>query len=247
MFETVASVLVRFLVCFLIGSIPFAVLSMLGSGIDIRRVGSGNPGFNNVLRVSSRRAVLALIGDMGKGYFAVWLVLRGWPATAAQLGSHAWLAGSVATAWFYAFGAVLGHCFSPFLKFNGGKGIATSGGAMLVLHPIWAVVALAYFTAARITGGKLKWREAGTIASLTTWVLFPLLMFLFVGPQDAICSAVMLVFLVWRHKRNVQSLVFGPSRDVPGPLPATTGPEGCENVPLPPQLTADDGQLTTDN
>ena len=76
MFE---NVVIRLLVCFLIGSIPFAVVSMTGSGIDIRKVGSGNPGFNNVLRVSSRRAVVALVGDMGKGALAVWLVLRNAP------------------------------------------------------------------------------------------------------------------------------------------------------------------------
>ncbi|MGH9455231.1 MAG: glycerol-3-phosphate acyltransferase, partial [Terriglobia bacterium] len=70
---------VRCVICFLLGSIPFAVLSMLGSEIDIRKVGSGNPGFNNVLRVSKGRAVIALIGDMGKGFLALWIVLRAWP------------------------------------------------------------------------------------------------------------------------------------------------------------------------
>src|SRR6266852_2673563 len=111
-------VLVGLLVCFLIGSIPFAVVAMLGTGIDIRRVGSGNPGFNNVLRVSKPRAVLALIGDMGKGFLAIWLFHK---------------AGEpVALGWLYGFAAILGHCYSPFLKFNGGKGIATSGGVMLV-------------------------------------------------------------------------------------------------------------------
>src|SRR5206468_10856865 len=101
MFE---SVLVRLLVCFLIGSIPFAVVSMTGSGVDIRKVGSGNPGFNNVLRVSSRRAVVALVGDMGKGGLAVWLVLYAWPAHLPQV---AWAAGhtvspaGTALGWFY--------------------------------------------------------------------------------------------------------------------------------------------------
>ena len=72
-FSSVTPLLIPLLVCFILGSIPFAVLAMLGTGIDIRRVGSGNPGFNNVLRVSKPRAVLALIGDMGKGALAIWL------------------------------------------------------------------------------------------------------------------------------------------------------------------------------
>jgi len=248
MFE---SVLVRLLVCFLIGSIPFAVVSMTGSGVDIRRVGSGNPGFNNVLRVSSRRAVVALVGDMGKGALAVWLVLYVWPAHLPQAAwAHgawagvAWAAGhpvfpahrvvpaGIALGWSYGLAAVLGHCFSPFLRFKGGKGIATSGGVMLVLYPVWAVIALAYFTAARIAGGKLKWREAGTIASLTTWALFVLLMLFFVGRLDAACAAVMLSFLTWRHKKNLQNLLLGPLSVVRGQLPTDAEAQPCGNEPL---------------
>src|SRR6516165_12073129 len=139
------AILLRLLVCFAIGSIPFAVISMLGTGIDIRKVRSGNPGFNNVLRVSKGRAVLALVGDMGKGYLAVWLVYRLFHLPG----------DSVGMGWLYGFAAVLGHCYSPLLRFNGGKGIATSGGVMLVLYPFWATTALAYFTIARISFGRL--------------------------------------------------------------------------------------------
>ena len=261
MFE---SVLVRLLVCFLIGSIPFAVVSMIGSGVDIRKVGSGNPGFNNVLRVSSRRAVVALVGDMGKGALAVWLVLYAWPAHLPQAwAQRAWAQGAwagvawaashpvfpahpvfpvgIALGWSYGLAAVLGHCFSPFLRFKGGKGIATSGGVMLVLYPVWAVIALAYFTAARIAGGKLKWREAGTVASLTTWALFVLLMLFFVGRPDAACAAVMLSFLTWRHKKNLQNLFAGrPWSVVGGPLPADAEAPPRGNEPLAGQLTTDD-------
>src|SRR5215470_6359288 len=147
-------IVLRLLVCFAIGSIPFAVIAMLGTGIDIRKVGSGNPGFNNVLRVSKGRAVLALIGDMGKGYLAVWLVYRMFhlPGDGVALG------------WLFGFAAVLGHCYSPFLKFNGGKGVATSAGVVLVLYPRWALVALAYFAIFRVVAGKLNWREAGARA-----------------------------------------------------------------------------------
>src|SRR5579859_172054 len=99
--------LLRLLVCFLLGSIPFAVVAMAGSGIDIRKVGSGNPGFNNVLRVSKWRAVIALAGDMGKGYLALhWTMHTGDP---------------LRFGWLLGFAAVIGHCYSPFLRFNGGK------------------------------------------------------------------------------------------------------------------------------
>ena len=190
---TTLGIIVRFIICFLLGSIPFAVLAMMGSGVDIRTVGSGNPGFNNVLRVNKWRAVLTLIGDLGKGYFAVWL---------ASHGAH-----GVALGWLFGFGAILGHCFSPFLKFNGGKGIATSAGVMLQLYPLFAAVALAFFVVMRVTGSKLKWPEAGAMASMTTWVLFVVLMLAFVHTQDAVYAALMTLFLGWRHKKNFRNLL----------------------------------------
>jgi acyl phosphate:glycerol-3-phosphate acyltransferase len=186
-------IIVRFIICFLLGSIPFAVLAMMGSGTDIRTVGSGNPGFNNVLRVSKWRAVLTLAGDLGKGYFAVWL---------ASHGAH-----GVALGWLFGFGAILGHCFSPFLKFNGGKGIATSAGVMLQLYPLFAAVALAFFVVMRLTGSRMKWPEAGATASMSTWVLFVILMLAFVSPQDAVYAALLTLFLGWRHKKNFQNLL----------------------------------------
>jgi glycerol-3-phosphate acyltransferase PlsY len=197
--------LVRLLVCFALGSIPFAVISMAGTGIDIRTVGSGNPGFNNVLRVSKGRAVIALVGDLGKGYLAVWLVVKAWPIPDPWPDAIGW-------AWICGFAAVLGHCFSPWLRFNGGKGIATSAGVMLMLYPLWAAVALAYFIASRVALGRLRWREAGATASLTTWILFVILMLVFVGRVDAGYAALMTLFLAYRHRKNLQTLLHDSSK-----------------------------------
>jgi len=185
-------VIIGLAVSFVLGSIPFAVLSMWGTGIDIRRVGSGNPGFNNVLRVSKPRAVVALIGDMGKGFLAIWLFCKA--------------GDGVAFGWLFGFAAVLGHCYSPFLKFSGGKGIATSGGVMLRLYPFWAAISLVVFVLFRVGGSKLKWKEAGAIASISGWVFFALFMIIFVGHWDAAYAALMTLFLVWRHKKNLQNL-----------------------------------------
>jgi len=183
-------------VSFILGSIPFAVLAMLGTGIDIRRVGSGNPGFNNVLRVSKPRAVVALIGDLGKGILAVWLFCRFF-----YNGDDRVMLG-----WLCGFAVVLGHCYSPFLKFKGGKGIATSTGVMLVLYPFWAVIAVPLYIVLRVVGSKLKWKEPGAIASISSWVFFALLVAVFVGRWDAAYAALMTLFLVWRHKKNFQNL-----------------------------------------
>ena len=189
MFE---SIYVNSLGCFLAGSIPFAVVAMWGSGIDIRQVGSGNPGFNNVLRVSKGRAVIALMGDMGKGFLPVWWLLQsGEPQEYS---------------WFYGFAAVFGHCYSPWLKFNGGKGVATSAGVMLVLFPQWAALALGFFAVIRLLASRLKWPEAGMIGSLAAWLLFTALMFLYGGSRDPVNAALMTLFLGWRHQQNFRNL-----------------------------------------
>jgi len=193
-------IFIRLLVCFVLGSIPFAVISMAGSGIDIRKVGSGNPGFNNVLRVSKGRAVIALMGDLGKGYLAVWLVLKAWQVPDPWPSPIGW-------GWVCGFAAVIGHCFSPWLRFNGGKGIATSAGVMLVLYPMWSAVALVYFVLSRVWLGKLRAREAGATASLTTWILFTILALIFVGRSDAAYAALMTAFLAWRHHKNLRKFL----------------------------------------
>ncbi len=193
------AVMLGWVFCFLVGSIPFAVIAMAGSGVDIRKVGSGNPGFNNVLRVSRGRAVLTLIGDMGKGVLAVGLALYAWPVAGLAL-------DRATLGWVFGMAAILGHCYSPFLKFNGGKGVATSGGVMLILYPVWAAAALVYFALARVALAKLKWREAGATASMSTWALFTLLMFFAVGRREAALAALITIFLGWRHKKNFHNL-----------------------------------------
>jgi len=185
---------IQALLSFLSGSIPFAVIAMWGSGIDIRTVGSGNPGFNNVLRVSKPRALLTLAGDMLKGYLPVLAFY--------QPGADPAFEG-----WLYAFAAVFGHCYSPWLKFNGGKGIATSAGVMLRLFPMLALGGLAFFVVLRLLGSRRKWPEAGAIASVATWVFFTVMLYLYVGPGTLRFGLAMTVFLAWRHKDNARRLL----------------------------------------
>ena len=102
-----------------LGSVPFGLLLAKAAGKgDIRQVGSGNIGATNVLRTGSKwLAAAVLVLDAGKGFLAVWLAWRYWP-DAAPLA---------------ALGAVLGHCFPVWLKFKGGKGVATFLGVLLVV------------------------------------------------------------------------------------------------------------------
>src|SRR5436190_15258192 len=153
---TLALVL-KFLAAFFIGAIPFAKVAMLGTGIDITKVGSKNPGFRNVSRVASKwRAAICLIGDLGKGYFALWLLGRG--------------DSSALALWGIGIAAVMGHCWSPFLGFNGGKGVATTFGVLLFLQPYITLICLPLYPLLRFIGSKMKFRQEGAIASLSTVV-----------------------------------------------------------------------------
>ncbi len=187
--------LLLLLASFLIGSIPFAVVAMWGSGVDIRTIGSGNPGFNNVLRVSWRRSLISLFGDVGKGFVPVWLF-------------HG--AGDpVNLAWLYGMGAVFGHCYSPFLRFRGGKGIATSAGAMLAIYPSLAVWALAFFVVFRVLAAKFKVNEGGAWSSMLSWVFFTGFIHWQLGLPHSKYSLLMTVFLVWLHRSNIVRIVRG--------------------------------------
>lgn len=177
---------------FLIGSIPFAVITMWGTGIDITKFGSGNPGFNNVLRYSKWRAALCLAGDAGKGLAAIWLCTQPGDSAVMQ--------------WAYGMAAVAGHCFTPWLSFNGGKGIATAAGVMLYLYPQMLAPCVVLYIALRLIGGRFKWTERGMIASLSAGVVFVALLAFWEGFSTAGLGVVLLAFVAWRHKKNFQTL-----------------------------------------
>jgi len=188
----------RLVLCFLLGSIPFASIAMWGSGVDITRFGSQNPGFNNVLRYSRWRAMICLIGDAGKGFLAVWLCYR---ATEAP-----W------AVWAYGVAAVAGHCFSPFLSFRGGKGVATAAGVMLFMYPKVLLPCVASYLILRAIGAKLQWTERGTVASISSGCLFVVLLMWMEGLALAAPALVLLLFVVWRHRKNFQVLTRAQSR-----------------------------------
>jgi glycerol-3-phosphate acyltransferase PlsY len=184
----------RLLASFLIGSIPFAVVAMWGTGIDIRKAGSGNPGFNNVLRVGSPwRAAIALVGDVGKGTAALALL--------AQSGDRP------AVLWGLGLAAVLGHCFSPFLGFNGGKGVATTVGALLFLDWPITVAALPLYPILRKLGRHRHWSQEGAIASLATMTVIALAVLVVRGPEAGAFAALVLAIVALRHRANLKEVL----------------------------------------
>src|SRR6266581_2099532 len=185
----------KILVSFLIGSIPFAKVAMLGTGIDITKAGSKNPGFNNVLRVTKnwRRAGIALIGDISKGYAALLLLSRADTSAGAM--------------WFIGIAAVVGHCWSPFLKFNGGKGVATTVGVLLFLEPWITLVCLPLYLILRFFGRKVHWRQEGAIASLATMFVISAVVLGLIGTQPGLLAYLMFSIILVRHTPNLREIM----------------------------------------
>ena len=124
-----------FVIAYLIGSVPFGLLlTRLGGVGDVRRIGSGNIGATNVLRTGRKGLALATLAlDMLKGALPVWLALRYFGPDMAVVAG---------------LGAVLGHCFPLWLKFKGGKGVATAAGVVIALTPVVAAIAIGAFVLA---------------------------------------------------------------------------------------------------
>ncbi len=175
---------------FLLGSIPFGfILVKWRTGDDVRGFGSGNTGATNVGRVLGRRAGLAvLLADALKGLTAVLIA--------------SWIGPSAAAA--AAFGAVAGHCFSPWLRGRGGKGVATMFGGFVILAPVCAAVAaMALATVVALT----RTMSAGSLAAAVALVVasWGLAM-----PSGTMLAALLSSLLViWRHRGNIQRLLRG--------------------------------------
>jgi glycerol-3-phosphate acyltransferase PlsY len=178
---------------YLLGSIPFGLIATrLGGAGDIRKIGSGNIGATNVLR-SGRKdlAAITLIGDAGKGALAVLLthlLTNGSPAMIALAGGSAFV----------------GHLFPVWLKFNGGKGVATFYGVLLsAAFPVGALAGLTWIAMAFLF-------RMSSLAALTAATLAPLFAFAVDAPRPiVVLAAVMAVLIFIRHHENIRRLLKG--------------------------------------
>lgn len=193
-------------IAYLVGSIPTAWLVGRARGVDLGKVGSGNFGATNVYRsLGAGSAAVVLLVDVAKGFLPVVLLPR-WLATAAV--------PSVAYGVLLAMAAVLGHVFSIFLGFRGGKGIGTAAGAYGALVP----AALA--AAAVVWLALVAWRRVVSLASLAAAVTL-LAVVLAIGARDLqrawplVGMTVVLVGLVfWTHRENIGRLSRGEERPI---------------------------------
>jgi glycerol-3-phosphate acyltransferase PlsY len=165
-------------------------LVKLTTGADVRRAGSGNIGATNVLRTTGRMAgVATLLLDIGKGYLAVWLAGR----LTAQ--SPLWMAAA-------ALAVMAGHAYPVFLRFQGGKAVASFVGAFLCLTPVALGAALVVFV---VTVAWTRYISMGSIVAAAT---FPLAVWLIQRPSLPVILAAFLAggFIIYRHSSNIRRL-----------------------------------------
>lgn len=174
---------------YLVGSIPFGLLLGKLAGVDVRTDGSGNIGATNVSRLVGKKVgALTLLLDAGKGYFPM--------LAAQQIGfgnDVVMLCGGA---------SFLGHLFPIYLKFKGGKGVATALGVFLYLSPLALIICVAAFAAAVAVSGYVS------VGSLLSAALMPLVIFWQQGMGACFYLAVFVSLLVWvKHRTNIVRLV----------------------------------------
>ena len=181
------------LTAFFLGSLPFGHWLALARGVDLRDQGSGNTGATNVGRVLGKKwGIFVFVLDLGKGWIAVALAKS---------------VGNLPETWSVTVGvfAVLGHVFSPWLGFRGGKGVATSAGILIGLAPWVALgVALIWFLAFQMS-------RTVSVASLCAATAFPLFVF-WLMPEQKVFQwiSIGMTVLVWfRHRDNLKRLFQG--------------------------------------
>ncbi|MEJ5172215.1 MAG: glycerol-3-phosphate 1-O-acyltransferase PlsY [Hydrogenothermaceae bacterium] len=179
------------IIAYLIGSIPFGLIVGKIFGKDVRKEGSGNIGATNVTRVIGKKAgLLVFFLDAVKGFFPVYyLISKGYPSKIVSVVS---------------IFAVLGHTFSVFLKFKGGKGVATALGVLLALNTKVSIIILTFWLGIFLTTGYVS--LASIISSSISWVVLHILSGDIYYTYAAFFIALIIIF---KHKSNIERLIEG--------------------------------------
>ena len=190
------NITIAIVLAYLLGSISFAVLmSKLFRLADPRTYGSKNPGATNVLRSGNKlAAVLTLLGDCAKGWLAVWLALRF---------DEQFALGEAGIA-LIALAVFLGHLWPVFLRFAGGKGVATALGVLLGLNPILGLATLVTWSAVAYAF------RYSSLAALVSAIFAPFYYGLLFGVDIKLLAVlIMSGLLIYRHHKNIGNLLTG--------------------------------------
>jgi acyl phosphate:glycerol-3-phosphate acyltransferase len=174
---------------YVLGGIPFGIVVSKALGLpDPRTVGSKNIGFTNVLRVSGKTAgILTLLGDFGKGWVCAWVAMH-WLTVESYI-------------MVVAFAPILGHMFSPFLGFKGGKGVATAVGVVLGLSPSIGLLLLLIWL-----GAVAIWRYSSG-GALAAFACLPVVAIVNEQRQEFFIFSLIVSALIWiKHKDNIVRL-----------------------------------------
>jgi acyl phosphate:glycerol-3-phosphate acyltransferase len=187
--SAMAAVMIAF--AYLLGSIPTGYIMGLMAGVDVRASGSGNVGATNVARVLGKReGLLTLLADAAKGFIPVFVAFR--------LGFTFEALAAVAVA------AFLGHVFPVFLRFRGGKGVATALGVFLGLAPLATAVLMVVFVVV------VFFSRIVSLSSITAAAMAPLVFWLASYPPVWVATSfVLAAIIILRHRANIQRLIAG--------------------------------------
>lgn len=182
------------LLAYLSGSIPYGlILTKFVGGIDVRKIGSGNIGTTNVLRTGNKAiAAATLLFDFLKGFLPVYF--------ASCIGTE----GTIL--YIIAFAAVIGHIYPIWLKYQGGKGVATTLGVFWALSiPLGVFSTFMWLSIARFS-------KISSLSSLCTFTLSPLFAVMVLSYPLAAFCCVMTILIYWTHRSNIQRLIAGKEK-----------------------------------
>lgn len=186
---------------YLVGSIDFAVIVARMHGVDIREVGSGNPGASNVIRSVGRvPGAMVLVLDALKGVIGAAMGAVAAAPPFDPLGEWVFLAG---------LAAVVGHCYPIFHKFKGGKGVATGLGVLFFTMPLVGLsIVVAWLVLVKLT------KTASISSLIVVFGTIPLAIWQGVSGMALVWLLVTVVLIVWRHRGNIQKVVRGDEQKV---------------------------------
>jgi glycerol-3-phosphate acyltransferase PlsY len=189
---------------YLIGAIPASfIMGRIIRGIDLREHGSGNLGAANTFRVlGPKAAVPVLLFDIGKGFLAVWFM--------SKIGN-----GNIWFSVLAAIAVVVGHNYSVFLRFSGGKGVGTTAGAFLALAPLALTICIAFWVLVLLA------TRIVSIASMAAAVMLPVSIYLsnlFFGMEThrlvLALSFIVALLVIYKHRPNIRRLMEGSEKKI---------------------------------